>query len=335
LCRFVRRPLLLSSNRCRGAPAIKELRCYEGAHTMKLRSLPSQAAVLGVFIALVAACAGTNDDANSPENVEAAAKDTFIADYCAITLECCNKVLSLPKDEATCRKRVATLDPAMLANAQARTDCLAQLRRQVPLADFCTEFGNLDQPSCPDLRRKELIGKKAIGEGCATTAECAPSFLGTVACKSVCQVTKRGKEGEGPCVATIDGDSETRLKGDVTGSEIYNCYLRDELVCDPTEKKCIKPVTSSGECTDSTECVVGFYCNEDTELCEIRRSNGSACDDDEQCQGTCEEGFCESSPEEGGRCATTAGCDEGLVCSAGKCAPALPDSRLDGACVDR
>jgi hypothetical protein len=302
---------------------------------MTLRSLTGPAAHLSFVALLVAACANSTSDDDSGGGAEVAAKEAFLTDYCAIISECCSKELSVPKDDLACKKRIPLLDPKMVGDAQARTACLEQLRKVTASNDFCSDFGNFDQPACPDARRKELLGAKKQGEPCATIGDCAPSFEGVVSCDSVCQVTKRGKEGDGPCVATVDGGAETRLKGETKGPELFICHLRDELVCDSTSKKCIKPVTSEGKCKDSDECIAGFYCNKDTDACAVRRSNGNACDDDEQCQGKCIDGYCESSPEEGGRCATSAGCDDGLACLAGKCTTTLPDNRLSGACVTR
>src|SRR5690606_31454931 len=125
-------------------------------------------------------------------------------------------------------------------------DCLAQLRKAAPLAEFCSEFGNLEQPACPDARRKVLAGSKKLGETCASDAECAPSFEGVVACKSVCQVTKRGRSGDGPCVATIEGDVEVLNDGEASGPEAFVCFLRDGLVCDPTSTKCMDPIALNG-----------------------------------------------------------------------------------------
>ncbi len=300
------------------------------------RTLGGRAALLAVLIvtALVACSSEEEEKREAAAKSEAAAKDSFISDYCEIVSDCCNKVLSLPKDDPDCKTRVASLDPKMLADAQARADCLAQLRKVAPLTDFCSEFGNLEQPACPDPRRQALTGSKKPGETCAAEAECAPSFEGVVACKGVCQVTKRGKDADGPCIATMDGDVETRLEGDASGANVFVCFLRDELVCDPTSKKCIKPIAVGGECTDSAACIPTAYCDSKAKKCATRKANGSSCEEG-QCQGQCVDGFCKAASSEGGSCKDNTTCVSGLACSGGKCTKPGQDARLEAACVPK
>lgn len=305
---------------------------------MKLRSLRGHA-LLGLLVAaVVAACTSEEEEKReAAARAEAEAKEAFLADYCEITSECCNRVLSLPKDDPTCKQRVVRLDPSMVDDAQARTDCLAQLRRVAALTDFCTDFGNLDLSACPDARRKELAASaasgKKLGDACAADVECAPSFEGVVACNGVCQVTKRGKDGDGPCVATVDGDVETRLEGDVSGGEAFVCFLRDELVCDPAGKKCIKPVAIGGACSDSGACVRSAFCD-GGEKCATRKASGSSCKEGE-CQGDCVDGFCTAPAAEGASCSSNAACGEGLACVSGKCTKPAANVRLEAVCVEK
>jgi len=303
---------------------------------MSFPTLRAFGALLGVGIvtALVACSSDEEEKREAALKAEAAAKDSFISDYCEIVSDCCNKILSLPKDGASCKARVTNLDPKMLADAQARTDCLAQLRKVAPLSDFCSEFGNLEQPACPDPRRKALTGSKKAGEACTADAECAPSFEGVVACNGVCQVTKRGKDGDGPCVATMDGQVETRLDGDATGPDAFVCFLRDELACDPGSKKCVKPSAVGGECADSATCVRAAHCDSATKKCATRKANGNSCKEGE-CQGQCVDGFCEAAASEGDDCKDVSLCAEGLACTGGKCTKPPEDTRLEAACVDQ
>lgn len=289
--------------------------------------------LLGLIVTSVIAACGDDDEKEAAAKAQAAAVDSFTNDYCEIVQECCNRVLTLPKDVPACKKRITDLDPMMLKDEKARSACLAQLRKVAPASDFCSEFGNLEQPACPDVHRKALTGAKKPGDTCAADAECAPSFDGVVACKGVCQVTKRGKEGDGPCVATIDGDVETRLEGDASGADAFVCFLRDELLCDPVAKKCSKPIAVGGECTDNGSCVRTAYCDGDTKKCTTRRANGNSCQEGE-CQGQCVEGFCKASSGEGGPCTGNPLCTAGLVCAGGKCAKPPQDPRLEASCVD-
>lgn len=303
---------------------------------MSFRTLRGPAALLGVsiFTMLVACSSDEEEKREAALKAEAAAKESFVSDYCEIVSDCCNKVLSLPKDDPDCKSRVTNLDPKMLADAQARTDCLAQLRKVTPLTDFCTEFGNLEQPACPDAHRKALTGSKKPGDSCTADAECAPSFEGVVACKGVCQVTKRGKDGDGPCVATVDGDVETRVEGDASGPDVFVCFLRDELTCDPSTKKCIAPIAVGGACEESAACIRTAYCDADTKKCTTRKANGNSCQEGE-CQGQCTDGFCKAASAEGGDCKDSTVCAKGLACTGGKCTKPPQDARLEAACVEK
>lgn len=306
---------------------------------MKLRSSRGRALLGLVVAAIVVACGSEEEERReAAAKAEAEAKEAFLSDYCEIISECCNRVLTLPKDDPTCKQRVVRLDPYMVDDAQARTDCLAQLRRVTALSDFCTDFGNLDVPACPDARRKALgapaAGAKKPGDACAADVECAPSFEGVVACKGVCQVTKRGGEGDGPCVATVDGDVETRLDGEASGAEAFVCFLRDELVCDPAEKKCIKPIEIGGACSDSGACVRTAFCDASTAKCATRKASGNSCKEGE-CQGDCVDGFCTAPVAEGGSCPDDAVCADGLACAAGKCTKPPANVRLEAVCVEK
>jgi hypothetical protein len=311
------------------------IRCAAMKLEITLRGLP-KAALSGVLVMGVVVACGKSDEEQqkeAAEKTEAAATDQFASDYCEAVVDCCNRVLSLPKDVPACKTRIAEIDPMMLNDAKARNDCLTQLRKVTPLNDFCTAFGNLDQNACPDVRRKDLTGAKKAGDACADVKECAPSFEGVVACRGVCQVTKRGKEGDGPCVATV-GDVESNVEGDASGAEVFKCFLRDELLCDPTAKKCAKPIAVGGACADTGACIGTAYCDTDTKKCTARRANGSSCQQGE-CQGACVEGFCVAPAKEGAECNPTVFCATGLSCLSGKCSKPAQDARLAASCVSR
>lgn len=296
---------------------------------MILRSLPRTLLVGLVVTALIPACG--DDDAEKAKEAEASAEASFITDYCTIITDCCGRVFSSPKNDPTCKDRIKELDPKMVADAKAREACLAQLRAAAKKDDFCTEFGNIDQPACPDLRRKEIAGAKKQGDACTKAAECAPSFEGVVTCNAVCQLTKRGKEGDGPCVASWDGRVETRLE-DASGPDAFVCYSRDGLVCDPGSKKCVKPIALGAACTDSGGCDASAYCDPDAKTCKTRKGEGSSCKADE-CQGPCVDGFCAERSKEGGDCKSNVMCAADLACNGGKCAKPPADARLEAVCV--
>lgn len=283
--------------------------------------------LLGVS-AFVVACAGDEEEADPAK----AAQDAFVADYCEIIKNCCANTLNQPEDGPGCRTRIAALDPAMVKDEKARNDCMIQIRAVTSQADFCTDFGSMNIPACPDLRRRANVGTLKIGEVCAADAECAPSFEGTIACSGVCQLTRRGKEGEGPCRLTIEGDLETKVNDKVDGPSAVSCYVKDGLYCDPDSKKCIRPKPVDSDCSEHSDCVPTAYCHPETEKCTIRLGGDNACTEDFQCQGLCKDKFCTSALEEGEKCDVNEECVTRL-CEGGRCKRPTANTRLSQSCV--
>jgi hypothetical protein len=271
------------------------------------------------------------------EDPDLAAQADFVKTYCQIIVPCCQSALNLPPGQEACEKRVRETDSVVVKDQRARTDCIAQLRNLTPKNDFCTEFGNLEQPACPDIRRKVSTGAKKPGEPCATNAECAPSFDGPVTCNTVCQVSKRGKEGDGPCTMTIEGDIQRPLKdAPAPGASSFICYATDKIYCDSEEKKCVKPLALAAACTRDEQCEKTAYCDPNTNKCANRKAVGNACTIDAQCARTahCKDTFCVADDlDEGADCEKDELCKTDF-CSGGKCVKALPDARLTVACVD-
>jgi hypothetical protein len=287
------------------------------------------AGVLGIF-----ACSS-----DAPDDSAQKAQDKFVSDFCDVLVDptkvCCQKGLNLTSDKTVCVKAVVEVEPAMLKDEAARTACLAQLKAASPLADFCTDFGNLDLPACPDLRRKLLTGTKKAGEPCATDIECAPDYGGPVACKGVCQVTKRGKEGDGPCVATVEASKVVKKqKADAEGASAIVCYMRDTLSCDEATKKCIKPKELGGDCTDHDSCIRTAYCDDTTKKCTVRRPRGASCSTDRQCQAplNCDATFCRDDVAEGAACERAEQCATDICGDGKKCEKVGIDTRLEAVC---
>jgi len=283
-----------------------------------------------VFATIIAAC---SEDKEDPD---AAAQTQFLTDYCKIIEPCCPAIPGAVAGAEACQKRIREIDPAIVKDVRARTDCLAQLRDLTPKNDFCEEFGNLTQPACPDLRRKLTTGVKKPGDPCTTDAECAPSYDGFVTCKTVCQLTKRGKEGDGPCVMTVVGDIERPLKEPAAGPAAFICYTRDGIYCDTDAKKCQKPLALGAECARDEQCEKTAFCNPNTNKCANRKSVGNSCSIDSECARVahCEEAFCANDTlKEGEACEKDELCETDF-CIDGKCVKAQPDVRLTNSCVD-
>ncbi len=55
--------------------------------------------------------------------------------------------------------------------------------------------------------------------------------------------------------------------------------------CDTTMMKCVLEPGLGKPCPDDTCSDAGTYCDQDTEMCAATKPAGSACGDDEECQG--------------------------------------------------
>ena len=307
---------------------------------MKLGSAAfALALTFGVTLAVVA-CGGADAEAakQAAAKTEADEQEKFLDTYCAIILPCCNKVLSASlQDVAGCKTRLRALDPVTIANKQARTDCIAQAKVANPLPTFCPDFQHAKTPACPDGSRKKQVGLKKVGERCTIIDECAPSFDGIVDCRAgVCQLRKRGVEGDGPCDRTVDGDVVTATANEAQGGAVFDCYLKvDGLQCDQSQDppKCAKPVVERDKCTDSVQCAKTMYCADTDNRCFIKLGKDQKCDVDSECKGMCsDKGFCTDAIAENGKCKVTANCVDGLECVTGVCTKTGPDARLAASC---
>lgn len=304
-------------------------------------------ALLAGLIGIVGlACSSSDDGAANAAKAEAQAQDEFLDTYCQIVLPCCNKVLTLPDDDAavtTCKTHISTIDPQTYKNAQARTDCITQARAAAPKPDFCTDFQAMDIPACPDASRAKTLGTKKAGEVCTSVADCAPDYTGVVDCQSgVCQLRKRGKEGDGPCDKTIDtsaakGPVATVSPNAASGGTVFDCFLTlDGLQCDSVTQKCQKPLAEKGPtCGATSECAFDHFCDADSRQCFPKLPVSSKCDTDDECQGHCDQdsgGFCVTYSDVNGDCSDTSWCKKGLECDSGKCVDPAADPKLASTC---
>lgn len=292
----------------------------------------------------ILACSSSDGSAANAAKAEAQAEDAFLEQYCEIVLPCCNRVLQLPlNDVAGCKTHIQTIDPETYKNAQARTDCITQAKAAAPKPDFCSDFQAMDIPSCPDASRGKTLGTKKAGEVCTSVADCAPDYTGVVDCAAgVCQLRKRGKEGDGPCDRTIDtsateGPVVTASPNAATGGTVYDCFVTlDGLQCDSVTQKCAKPLAEKGPtCGASSECASDHYCDSDSRQCYPKLTVQSKCDTDDECQGHCDQdtgGFCVAYADVNGDCSDTSWCKHGLECDSGKCVAPAPDQRLASTC---
>jgi len=294
----------------------------------------------GVTAAIVA-CGDDEEEARqAAAKTEAEEQEKFLDQYCQIILPCCNKILSaVITDVAGCKARLRALDPVTIASKEARPLCITQAKAAVPLPAFCPDFQHAKTPACPDGSRKPLVGLKKVGEPCAVAADCAPSFEGNVDCRAgVCQLRKRGAEGDGPCDRTIDGDVVIPAANEGQGGNVFDCYLKvDGLQCDTSQEQptCAKPLPDRATCTDSVQCLKTHFCGEDEakKRCFTKLGKDQKCDTDTECKGRCsDKGFCTEAIAENGDCSVTANCVDGLECVTGVCTATGDDTRLAASC---
>lgn len=313
---------------------------------MRLSSLPLGAATL---LVAVASCTRGVDDADlSPAWV------SFIDAYCGLLMPCC-EAFDQPSDGASCRQRLARAIPSTSAVTPAAASCLARLRAASTRAARCNTVPAPWSVVCDfaDYQSWATQGAKLPGEACSLTKpDCAQSSESPARCQATqasggrasrCElVPTYGREGDMPCIATLDGQS-VGVVGDLGGrppSRVYLCDLDDGLYCSPDSRACTRFVPAGGACESSRadsstpqsfQCGLTGRCAEGTNECILTGRRGGACIDGIHCDdgALCAGGVCVSLS---GRCSSSAECMPGATCRLGSCyvdAASRP-SRLDG-----
>jgi hypothetical protein len=204
--------------------------------------------------------------------------EEFLSTYCATLAPCCAR-LALPTDGAACRAAA----PSAPFRASMATDCLGALRAS---SDTCAH------PLPPACGRAFTVAaaSKRLGEPCATTQECLLSPQGPVTCAGAglpsarCQVALAGKEGDGPCVGTVDGPLTVPAADPAAGSlKGYLCAVADGLWCDEASAKCAQTKPAGAPCVSFGECGPGRYCEDASGKCAARKNLGATCAVDEEC----------------------------------------------------
>jgi hypothetical protein len=220
------------------------------------------------------------DTAPGPADTALGAAE-FASMYCALLGPCC-------ADAVQCRAAVGALAPYRAAMADG---CLAPLRAVSATPDFCTAGYAATAQACERVFAA-VTASKRLGEPCTENAQCQLSPQGPVRCAGVmgmgrCQVLMRGKEGSGPCVATVGGPL-TVPAGDSMGNAIqgFLCHVADGLWCQDEGTQCAKTKPAGAACSSFGECGAGQYCDDVSGKCAARRAAGAACDVDEQCPST-------------------------------------------------
>jgi hypothetical protein len=262
----------------------------------------------------------------------------FIDGYCSLLAPCC-KMAGLPGgDGAQCRMLLGALTPASSYDKAAGEACLAELSAASAKPGFC-QTGASGSDACGRVfESNSNRGSKKPGEDCMQDADCAPSSEGKVDCRSrfvmgaelsKCQVQIRGKEGDNPCVGTVDGNVTSYL---TTGSNPdilprgYLCHVADGLRCDTATAACVKIKVAGEMCSGGfSECAKTTFCDSAIRMCVDRRPVGGACATSSQCAegGTCDTTMrvCVAQLGDGAACTSSGQCRSGRcvnnACAAG------------------
>ena len=272
---------------------------------------------------------------------DASSASGFGQQFCQLFEPCCADA-GLSTSGSVCEAFVSEAESKGTYDASAGQACLDALQSASKSATFCTDLGG-NLPACNDVFSSGG-GAAAAGQPCMTDSQCAAPAGGKAYClshinsvdggtntTSTCVQAQAGKAGQGPCVATIQGNVTYFTFGSGgTPTMGFSCNVADGVYCDSTSQKCTalaatgqacqqdqQCVTSDycafgstagstcqpriavgGACTNggSNPCVTNAYCDSSSKACESQLATGAACSTNEQCQsGTCNNGKCTGS----------------------------------------
>jgi hypothetical protein len=247
-----------------------------------------------------------------------ATSSEFVSSYCDLLQPCC-AMAKLSTDGKQCKALLGAFAPTNY-NATAGEACLAELRAASGKPDFCSDGLDGTTGSCDKAFPDQSSGSKKPGETCDMDDECAPSAEGDVRCQRAsvvggtvvrkCQVHVIGKEGDQPCVGTVDGSvTSYSSSGDDVPPKGYLCRVADGLYCDWTSHACVKFKAIGESCSGSSDCGRGGSC--DGGKCVARKELGAACTGGFASQGECVEGaYCSATSM---TCAAQLG--DGMACT--------------------
>jgi hypothetical protein len=275
--------------------------------------------VLGLSLASALVVTACSDDEPSPA-------EEFAQDYCALLMPCC-KQAGLSSDPSSCEMLFGWAASQAKFNESKANACLASMRAAASTPEFCS-MNYDDEGACDDVFASQG-GTTKPGGTCDMDSDCASSSQGEGACMSyyegdvrrtACMIMTDGNPGDGPCVATREGNVTWYSSGDAAPPALgYVCDQGKGTYCDSSTKKCEALVAVGGPCTYGTPCVAGAYCETSEGTCQPSLPAGSACTNDDQCgeKHYCDE-FCKAQLPAGSPCTSSDQCQGGW-CTNDKC----------------
>lgn len=305
--------------------------------------------VLFAVLFAVPACGGDSDSGGTGSSATASEFAASYADLICAKLAPCCAAKGFDGSGTQCRALVAGSASSDKVDASAYDPakgqkCLAEMKVALEGQDVCAQGTKIDDTGAPSCENVLPVkgGGKAAGEPCSEDDECAAISGAEVECYkttqftnggsqqiSYCRSFKPGKEGDGPCFWTIDGNSRSSsLSSDEQISQGVSCDLADGLYCaggssSGAPSKCKRILEdgvacsfsdrckdtsfcSGGECMprlavgvscaeSSLACTESAYCDSKAKVCAEKKAEGKACEFNEECEGICNNGLCEAS----------------------------------------
>lgn len=298
------------------------------------------------LLSSLSACESDSDSSSS--SVDASSPQAFIDSYvdilCSAVGSCCAEkgydgsgmqCKAFAKMSFTPEKLKPNYDPAK------GKKCLDEMQAFVQASYSCTNGASNKQG--PDSSCTEVLlgGDKALGEPCKEDDDCAAStdpntkvecYQTTTSSEgksqdiTYCRAIKSGgKEGEGPCLITVDGDMSSSFGSGQKTTEGVSCDVAEGLYCpsakdDKQSPVCTRILNEGEACTFSDRCgkdldcndnkctsrakvgepcdfscVEAAYCDKSTKKCAAKKAAGMACESFEECEGSCSNSVCEKS----------------------------------------
>jgi hypothetical protein len=199
---------------------------------------------------------------------------SFLASFCALTVNCCTSTGLAPTATAdSCVS--AALSGGLIADSSVRAACLTELQSLAGTSSCIPEPGNIDDP-CVRLFN-EPSGPQQPGERCTKNADCAGAPGTITECTrnpqtgttSACIRMAPGQAGSGTCLGEMVTEALTVFAAFDKGTGAppvfsgYYCSLPAGLYCDTVDESLATPqckpaggggapCSYSGQCASQT-----------------------------------------------------------------------------------
>jgi hypothetical protein len=247
----------------------------------------------------------------------------FISSYCDLLAPCC-AMAKLKSDGQQCRALLGGLAPASGYNPTAGQACIDELRAASAKPDYCNSDRN--SASCQAAFPDGSKGTTKPGEACTQDSECAPSTEGTAKCQRLftsgaetrkCQVQITGKEGDQPCVGTVEGNGTSYILATDLPPRAYLCRVADGLHCDWNTHACARFKPVGADCIEGSDCGPTAFCD-GTRKCAARRNAGESCNGSSSSECV-DSAFCQASMTCVAKLGDGAACRDDEDCKSGQC----------------